>query len=54
MDIFQLRKVVLSLSDGPGEPSGATRDPGGRSQRPPDCPDGMDGANVGVPARERG
>ena len=42
------------LSDGPGEPSGATRDPGGRSQRPPDCSDGMDGADVGVPGRERG
>ena len=42
------------LSDGPGEPSGATRDPGGRSQRPPDCSDGMDGADVGVPGRKRG
>ena len=42
------------LSNGPGEPSGATRDPRGRSQRPPDCSDGMDGADVGVPARERG
>ena len=39
---------------GPGEPSGATRDPGGRSQRPPDCSDGMDGADVGVPDKERG
>ena len=51
--IFQLRKCV-PLSDGPGEPSGATRDPRGRSQRPPDCSDGMDGADVGVPAGERG
>ena len=42
------------LSYGPGEPSGATRDPRGRSQRPPDCSDGMDGADVGVPGRERG
>ena len=43
-----------SSINGPGEPSGATRDPGGGSQRPPDCSDGMDGADVGVPGGERG
>ena len=38
-------------SDGPGEPSGGTRDPGGGSQRPPDCSDGMDGADAKSPGR---
>ena len=41
-------------SDGPGEPSGATRDPGGWSQRPPDCSDGMDGADAKSPGRVKG
>ena len=39
---------------GPGEPLGATRGPRGRPWRPPECPDGLDGADVGVPGGERG
>ena len=46
--------VHTPLSDGPGEPSVATRDPGGRSQRPPDCSDGMDGADAKSPAWVKG
>ena len=46
--------VHTPLSDGPGEPSGATRDPGGGSQRPPDCSDGMDGADAKSPGRVKG
>ena len=41
-------------SGGPGEPSGATRDPRGRPGRPPDCPDGRRTAPTHVPAWEKG
>ena len=41
-------------SGGPGEPSGATRDPRGRPGRPPDCPDGRRTAPTHVPGRVRG
>ena len=38
----------------PGEPKVGTRDPGGQPQRAPECSDGLDGSDGGVPGRERG
>ena len=40
--------------DRPGEPKVGTRDPGGQPQRAPECSDGLDGSDGGVPDRERG
>ena len=40
--------------DEAGEPSGATRDPRGRSRRRPTCPDGDGRLRQDFPAREKG
>ena len=45
---------LKSHTGGPGEPSGATRGPRGRPWRASECPDVVDGSDVGVPAGERG